>query len=160
MKYYFQTLIFGLALFLKTLNLTCLFKKISASLHTRTVKLLYPLKRCCEGIKIHKAVSEQKLYMCSYTNACLSAIPPTFFNNIHNKVQKDIEHASKIWLQNGTKNNNTTSNMPLDHCNAFSLLLKPSDLKKKFVKGRAPQWTNLSPPWIHPWADLFQRQQY
>ena len=47
--------------------------------------------------------------MCSHTNACISAIPPTFFNIIHNKVQKDVEHASKIWLQNGTKNNNTTS---------------------------------------------------
>ena len=32
-------------------------------------------------------------------------------------------NASKIWLRNGTKNNNTSSYMFQDHCYAFSLLL-------------------------------------
>ena len=32
-------------------------------------------------------------------------------------------NASKIWLRNGTKNNNTSSYMFQDHCYAFGLLL-------------------------------------
>ena len=39
------------------------------------------------------------------------------------EVQKDVKNASKIWLRNGTKNNNTSSHMFLDHCYAFGLLL-------------------------------------
>ena len=42
-------------------------------------------------------------------------------------------NASKIWLRNGTKNNNTSSYMFQDHCYAFCLLLYPSGLKK-FLK--------------------------
>ena len=34
----------------------------------------------------------------------------------------DVENASKTWLRNGNKNNNTSSNMHLDHCCLFSLL--------------------------------------
>ena len=32
-------------------------------------------------------------------------------------------NVSKIWLRNGTKNNNTSSHMLLDHCYAFDLSL-------------------------------------
>ena len=32
-------------------------------------------------------------------------------------------NVSKIWLRNGTKNNNTSSCMLLDHCYALSMLL-------------------------------------
>ena len=38
-------------------------------------------------------------------------------------VQKDFKNASKIWLQNGTKNNNTASQMLLDSCYAFTWFL-------------------------------------
>ena len=41
----------------------------------------------------------------------------------NDKVQKDVKNASKIWLWNGTKNNNTSSHVLLDHCYAFSLSL-------------------------------------
>ena len=41
---------------------------------------------------------------------------------------------SKIWLQNETKNNNTSSKMLLDHCYAFGFFLKPSGLQKKFFE--------------------------
>ena len=56
----------------------------------------------------------------------------------NDQVQKNVKNASKIWLRNGTKNNNTCSHMLLDHCYAFSLLLKPSGLNKKFLKERDP----------------------
>ena len=39
------------------------------------------------------------------------------------KSKKNVKNASKIWLQNGTKNNNTSSHMLLDQCYAFGLLL-------------------------------------
>ena len=39
------------------------------------------------------------------------------------KVQKDVKNASKILLPNETKNNNTSSQMLLDLCYAFGLLL-------------------------------------
>ena len=36
-------------------------------------------------------------------------------------AKKDVKNASKIWLWNGTKNNNNSSHMVLDHCYAFGL---------------------------------------
>ena len=47
---------------------------------------------------------------------------------MYNRMTK----SKRLW--NGTKCNNTSSPMLLDHCYAFSLLLWPSGLKKKFVK--------------------------
>ena len=44
--------------------------------------------------------------------------------------------------------------MFLDHCYAFGLLLKPSSLKKKFLKEGDPSWPIFAPPWIRPWTDL------
>ena len=41
----------------------------------------------------------------------------------NDQVQKDVKNASKIWLQNEAKNNNTSSQMLLDHCYAFGLFL-------------------------------------
>ena len=41
----------------------------------------------------------------------------------NDEVQKDVKNASKIWLPNETKNNNTSYHMFLDHCYAFGLLL-------------------------------------
>ena len=59
-------------------------------------------------------------------------------------VQNDVNTASKIWLRNGTKNNNTSSHMLLDHCYAFGLILLPSGKKKKFLEEENP------PPPLHP----------
>ena len=56
----------------------------------------------------------------------------------------------KIWLRNGTKNNNTSSHMLLDHCYAFGLLLWPSGLKKFFEEGD-PKWPVLAPALDPPW---------
>ena len=56
----------------------------------------------------------------------------------NDEVQKDIKNTSKIWLRNGTKSNNISSHMLLDHCYAFGLSLKPSGLKKKFVEEGDP----------------------
>ena len=42
---------------------------------------------------------------------------------------------SNIWLPNGTKNNNTSTHMLLDHCYAFGLSMKPSVLKKFLEEG-------------------------
>ena len=53
-------------------------------------------------------------------------------------VSKDIKNASKIWLRNGTKYNNTSSHMLLDHCYVFGLSLKLSGLKKKFLRKGTP----------------------
>ena len=39
------------------------------------------------------------------------------------KSKKTSKTAAKIWLPNETKNNNTSSQMLLDHCYAFSMLL-------------------------------------
>ena len=55
---------------------------------------------------------------------------------------------SKIRLLNGTKNNNTSSHMLLDHCYAFRLLLLPSSLKKKFFEEGTPTPFDLFLP--HP----------
>ena len=49
----------------------------------------------------------------------------------------DVKKGSPKRLLNGTKINNTSSHMLLDHCYAFSLLLKPCDLKRKVVKKRS-----------------------
>ena len=38
-------------------------------------------------------------------------------------MSKTRQNASEIWLQNETKNNNTSSQMLQDHCYAFGLLL-------------------------------------
>ena len=70
------------------------------------------------------------------------------------------KNASKIWLRNGTKSNNTTSHMLLDHCYEFRLLLYPSSLKKKFVEEGDPAWPILAPPLIRPWGDLAEKQQH
>ena len=40
----------------------------------------------------------------------------------------------KNWLRNGTKNNNTSSHMLLDHCYTFGLLLWTSSLKRHFLE--------------------------
>ena len=45
------------------------------------------------------------------------------------------KNASKIWLLNGTKNNNTSTHMLLDHCYAFGLSLWLSGLKKFLKEG-------------------------
>ena len=50
--------------------------------------------------------------------------------------------------------------MFLEHCYAFSLLLSPSGLKKKFVKEGDPPWPILALPWVRPWADLAEKQQH
>ena len=63
-------------------------------------------------------------------------------------TSKTVKNASKIWLRNGTKNNNTSSNMLVDHCYAFGLSLYPSGLKKKFLEGDPRDL--FAPPWIHP----------
>ena len=52
---------------------------------------------------------------------------------------KRRQNASKIWLRNGTKNNNTSSHMLLDHCYPFGLSLLPSGLKKKFYEEGDPR---------------------
>ena len=57
----------------------------------------------------------------------------------NDEVQKDVKNASKIWLRNGTKNNNTSSHILLDHCYPFGLSLKPSGLKKKFLEEGDPR---------------------
>ena len=54
------------------------------------------------------------------------------------KSKKDVKNASKIRLQNGTKNNNTSSHMLLVHCYAFGLSLQPFGLKKKFLEEGDP----------------------
>ena len=50
------------------------------------------------------------------------------------EVKNNFKKKWEIWLQNGIKINNTSFHMLLDHCYASVLLLKPSSLKKKFVK--------------------------
>ena len=50
------------------------------------------------------------------------------------KVQKDGQNASKIWFQNGTKNNNTSSHILLDHKNPLGFSVYAVLLKKKFLK--------------------------
>ena len=64
---------------------------------------------------------------------------------------------SKLWLWNGTKNINTASQMLLDNCYAFSLLLYSSSLKKKFFEEGVPHWLIMALPWIRPWVDLAQK---
>ena len=44
----------------------------------------------------------------------------------------------KKWLRNGTKNNNTSFHMLLDHCYTFGLLLYPSSLKKHLLEEGDP----------------------
>ena len=76
------------------------------------------------------------------------------------KSKKNVKNASKIWLWNGTKNNNTSSHMFLDHFYAFGFLLLPSGLKKKFPEEGDPLWPIFAPPWIRPWTDLAEKQQH
>ena len=45
----------------------------------------------------------------------------------------------------------------INNCYAFSLLLKPSGLKKKFFGEGAPHLPSMALPWIRPWADLAQK---
>ena len=42
---------------------------------------------------------------------------------------------------------------------SFVLLVKPSGLAKFFEEG-APPWPILALPWIHPCADLAEKQQH
>ena len=39
------------------------------------------------------------------------------------KSKKTVQNATKIWLPKEAKNNNTSFQMLLDHCYAFSMLL-------------------------------------
>ena len=75
--------------------------------------------------------------------------------------KKDVKNASKnLTSEWKPKRKNTSSHMLLDHCYAFSLLLWPSSLKKKFIQEGDPELPILAPPWIHPWADLAEKQQH
>ena len=68
-----------------------------------------------------------------------------------NTVQHQI--MSKTRHQNGTKkHNNTSSQMLLDHCYTFGLLLWPSS-----PLGKGPHWPIMAMPWIHHCADLAQK---
>ena len=69
----------------------------------------------------------------------------------NDKVQNDFKNVSKIWRPNETKNNNTSSQMLLDHCYAFGLLLHFSGLKKIWssLKKETP-WSNLARPGSAP----------
>ena len=49
------------------------------------------------------------------------------------------------------------SQMLVDNCYAFGLLLQHSTLKEKFFGEGAPNWPIMALPWIHHWADLAQK---
>ena len=67
----------------------------------------------------------------------------------------------KIWLQNGTKNNNTSSHMLLDHCYAFGLSLYIDFRSEEEVSWRTvTPWHVFATPWIRPWVDLAEKQQH
>ena len=63
------------------------------------------------------------------------------------------QNMSKTRNQNGTKKpKNTSSQMLLDHCYTFCLLLwRSSPLEK------GPHWPTMALPWIHHCADLAQK---
>ena len=91
-------------------------------------------------MKLHKMNADKALYCIKIFKNCIK-IRKNYL------VQKDVKNASKIWLRKGTKNNNTTSHMVLNHCYPFGLSLKPSGLKK-FLEEGDPLWPILAPPWI------------
>ena len=62
-------------------------------------------------LKVHNINADNALY-------CIK-----IYRNYISICQTDVNNALKTWLQNGTKNNNTSSNMLLDHCYAFGLSL-------------------------------------
>ena len=73
----------------------------------------------------------------------------------NDKVRKNVKNASKIWFPNGTKNNNTSSHILLDHSDAFSFSFYAALLEKKFLKGGYPSgpiWPRpfFAPGWIQP----------
>ena len=65
---------------------------------------------------------------------------------------------SKTRHQNGNKkNNNTSSQMLLDHCYTFGLLLWPSNSEEVVPLEKGPHWPIMALPWIHHCADLAQQ---
>ena len=66
---------------------------------------------------------------------------------------------SKTRRQNGTKNNNTSSQMLLDHCYTFGLLLWPSNSEEEVLLRRDPHRPIMALPFIHHWADLAQKSK-
>ena len=76
------------------------------------------------------------------------------------KISIYIKNASKFWLRSGSKNNNTSYDIPLVHSDAFDLLTYTSVLKKKFVKGGYPLWPTFAPGCaLHLLADPNEKQQ-
>ena len=56
----------------------------------------------------------------------------------NDKVQTYGQNASIFLFHSGTKNNNTSSHILLDHSHAFGLSFYAAGLKKKFLKDGAP----------------------
>ena len=97
-----------------------------------------------ETWKLHKINANKVIYRIKIYRPCIKI-------RKNDKVQKDVKNASKSWLWNATKNNNTSSHMLLDHCCAFRLSLWPSGLKKKFLKEGDPRDLFLPRPGSAPW---------
>ena len=61
-------------------------------------------------------------------------------------IQKDVKNLSKIWFRNGTKDNNTSSHMLLDHCICIRLVAVA--FQSEVIWRRGSPWSILAPPWI------------
>ena len=61
------------------------------------------------------------------------------------KSKKTSKRNKNLTSERNRKNNNTSSHMLLDHCYAFGLSLKPSVLKKKFLKEGGSPLTYFCP---------------
>ena len=95
-------------------NLPCLYS---------TFHLEYPLvlSRFCFYVNINMDITQNKCRLNTILHKNLQKLHQNKGKWL--SVQKNVENASKIWLWNGTKSNNTTSHMLLDHYYAFGLLL-------------------------------------